>query len=73
MKRIVLAVLLFGFVMGCGQSAVQSEYYQHSTMYKSWDHLKFSWAGHKNPTEEDVKLSQQQDWWGMDIPHIPGN
>ena len=71
MKRVYLLALLAGlFLFGCA-GAKQSEFFQHSSMYKSWDHLKFSWFGHKNATPETAKKSQEQGWWGMDIPYIP--
>jgi hypothetical protein len=40
-------------------------------MYKSWDHMWFSWGGYKNPTGETLKKSQEQGWWGIEIPYIP--
>jgi hypothetical protein len=72
MKRLVIAGLLALFLAGCGHSAVSSEYYQHDSMYRNWDHLKFSWFGHKNPTAEDLKKSIEQQWWGIEVPYVPG-
>jgi len=70
MKFIKLAVvLIFLFVMmGCGTTAKKSEFFQHDTMYKNWDHLKFSWSGYKAPTAKDVENSKAQNWWGIEIP-----
>ena len=56
---------------GCS-SFSRSEFLQHESMYKNWDHMKFSWFGYRNPSEEDVKKSIEQEWWGVDVPHIPG-
>lgn len=72
MKRLALIALLGVFLMGCGNSAVQSEFFQHDSLYKNWDHLKYSWFGHRNPTPEDSQKSVEQGWWGIDVPYVPG-
>jgi hypothetical protein len=51
---------------------MQSEYMEHDTMYKNWDHMKFSWFGNKNPTPEDQRKSVEQGWWGYEVPYVPG-
>jgi hypothetical protein len=71
MKKLVLLVLLGTFLAGCGQPAARSEFWQHRTMYSSWDHMKFSWSGYTEPNEEDVRLAQEQGWWGIEVPHVP--
>jgi outer membrane lipoprotein-sorting protein len=71
MKKLALLVLLGVFLAGCGQQAARSEFWQHQTMYSSWDHMKFSWSGFTEPTEEDVRLAQEQGWWGIEVPHVP--
>jgi uncharacterized lipoprotein YajG len=71
MKKLVLLVLLGAFLAGCGQPAARSEFWQHRTMYSSWDHMKFSWSGYTEPTQEDVRLAQEQGWWGIEVPHVP--
>jgi hypothetical protein len=72
MKKLILILVVLGFIMGCGQSAVQSGFYQHDSQFATWDHLKFSLFGYRNPTEEDVKKSKEQGWWGAEIPYVPG-
>ena len=72
MKRLLLLALLIAFIMGCGQSAVRSEFWQHNTMYKSWDHMAFSWFGHNEPTVEDRQKAAEQSWWGIEVPYVPG-
>ena len=72
MKKLGFLIILALFLSGCGQSAVQSEFYQHDTMYKNWDHTKFSWFGYRNPTEEDLQKSIDQQWWGIEVPYVPG-
>lgn len=72
MKKLIFVTLLFAFLVGCGQSAVRSEYLQHKTMYKSWDHMAFSWFGYRNPTAEDRQKAIEQGWWGIEVPYVPG-
>lgn len=72
MKKIILMAVVLGFLMGCGKAATQSEFYQHRTMYKSWDHMKFSLFGYRNVTPEEVQKAKEQGWWGEDVPHVPG-
>ena len=71
MKRLCLLLLLGLFLVGCGSMGRQSEFWQHDSVYKNWDHMKFSLSGHKNPTLEVAKKSQKQEWWGIEIPYIP--
>jgi hypothetical protein len=49
-----------------------SGYYEHNSMYRNWDHMKFSWFGYKNPTAEDPKKAADQQWWGIEVPYVPG-
>jgi len=67
MQRLFLLVLTAIFLSGCGSLAKESEFWQHSTMYRNWDHMKFSAVGYKNPTHETAKKSQVQDWWGIPV------
>jgi hypothetical protein len=71
MKKLFLLLLTALFLYGCGAGARESGFWQHDTMYKNWDHLKFSLFGYKNPSAEKAKKSQEQDWWGIEIPYIP--
>lgn len=68
MKKIVFLILLILLVAGCS-----SEFYKHDSVFKDWDHVKFSWWGYKNPTAEDAKNSAQAGWWGEEIPYIPAD
>ena len=72
MKRLLAVALLALFVSGCGQMSVQSGFWQHDTMYKNWDHMKFSWFGYQTPTAEDRQKAIEQQWWGLDVPYVPG-
>jgi hypothetical protein len=67
MKKFLAITLMGLFLGGCGTAAQRSEFWKHDTVYKSWDHLKYSWGGYKNPTEETLNKSQEQGWWGIPI------
>jgi hypothetical protein len=71
MKKWILLILMGLFLSGCGAGARESGFWQHDTMYKNWDHTKFSWFGYKHPTAKTLKESQEQGWWGIDVPYIP--
>lgn len=66
MKQIAFLIVAILLIAGCS-----SEFYKHDTTFKDWDHVKFSWWGYKNPTAEDAKMSEEQGWWGEEIPYIP--
>lgn len=63
-KLLCLMAFLALFLAGC---STQSDVWKHPTMYKNWDHLKFSWYGYENPTKETGVKSQDQDWWGNPV------
>ena len=70
MKRFIALILIVGLLMlgGC-----TSEWYAHDTVYKTNDHMVFSWWGYDNPTNEDLKQSTEEGWWGEEIPYIPAD
>lgn len=72
MKKLVVLILMALFLASCSQSAIRSEFLQHDTMYKNWDHMKFSWFGHNNSTSENLEKSIDQQWWGIEVPYVPG-
>ncbi len=71
MKKALLLILMGLFISGCGAAAQKSEFWQHDTMYKNWDHFRFSVGGYKNPSVDTLEKSQKQGWWGEEIPYIP--
>jgi hypothetical protein len=71
MKKAFVLILMSLFFAGCGASARESGFWQHDTMYKNWDHFRYSTSGYKNPTVATGKKSQAQGWWGKEIPYIP--
>jgi len=48
----------------CGR---ESEFYQHDTMYKSGDHLRFSIYGYREVSPNEAQKSNDQKWWGIDV------
>jgi hypothetical protein len=72
MKKLLAIAILALFVVSCGQAAMQSQLYKHDTLYKNWDHMMFSWFGHRHPTAEDRANAIKQGWWGIEVPYVPG-
>jgi hypothetical protein len=66
MKKLIVLLFIGLLLAGCS-----SEFYKHDSVFKDWDHVKFSWGGYKNPTAEDAKMSDDRGWWGEGIPYIP--
>jgi hypothetical protein len=66
MKKLILLALFGLFLFGCGAQEMR-----RGATWKNWDHFKFSAWGYKNPTAETGKLSQEQGWWGEEIPYVP--
>ncbi len=67
MKKLLLLVVLGLFLFGCGAEM------QRGASWKNWDHFKYSWSGYKHPTVETGKMSDEQGWWGKEIPYIPAD
>ncbi len=72
MKKSIVLIFMVLFLASCGQHFSKSEYMQHNTMYKNWDHMKFSWFGPDEATTQDVAKSNEQQWWGIEVPYVPG-
>ena len=68
MKKLLLLAILSLFLFGCGAGDMQ-----RGASWKNWDHFKYSWSGYKNPTAETGKMSEEQGWWGKEIPYIPAD
>jgi hypothetical protein len=67
MKRLFFVLLGIIFLYGCGAAARESGFYQHNTMYRDFDHLKFSIYGYKQVDQKEARLSREQDWWGIPV------
>jgi hypothetical protein len=72
MKKAVVLIMFALFLASCSGTLKQSEFLENDSMYKNWDHVKFSWFGYKNPTDEDMQKSREQGWWGFEVPEVPG-
>ncbi len=55
------------FLFGCGTAVERSGFWKHSSHYRNWEHMKFSWYGYKTPTQKSLKESETQDWWGIPV------
>jgi hypothetical protein len=66
MKKILFLLIVLVFLAGCS-----AEWYEHDTIYKTNDHMFYSWGGYKNTTQEDLQMSESEGWWGEEIPYIP--
>ena len=71
MKKLIILLFLSLFLFGCGAAAKKSEYWQHSSHFKNWDHMKFSMWGYNSPTTEVAQASTSEAWWGIDVPYVP--
>jgi hypothetical protein len=67
MKKFLLLLIITFFISGCGTMAKDSEFWEHDSMYKDFDHLKFSWSGHKSPSDEELKSDNTKEWWGKEV------
>ena len=63
---IIAIVVAAGLFIGC-VAAQRSEFYQHDSMYKDWDHLKYSWGGYKHQATESIEESSDENWWGLPV------
>lgn len=71
-KKMILVLLLTMILAGCGQSAVRSEFWKHDSVYKNWDHMKFSWFGYDGQRSEVTEKATEQQWWGVEVPYVYG-
>ena len=69
MKKLLLLAALGLFLYGCGGA----QNMQRGPSWKNWDHFKFSAWGYKNPSTETGKMSDEQGWFGKEIPYIPAD
>jgi len=67
MKKLFFVALAVLFLAGCGAAARESGFYEHDTMYRDWDHLKFSISGYPNADKKDAQESKAGKWWGTEI------
>ena len=72
MKKLVVMLLVGLFLTGCVEVARESGFWENDSMYKNWDHMKFSISGYKNPSKAYAEKSAVQNWWGNVIELPPG-
>jgi hypothetical protein len=46
-------------IAGCS-----SEFYKHDSVFRTNQHVAYSWWGYKSTTPEAAKMSADQGWWG---------
>jgi hypothetical protein len=73
-KRLLVLLVLSASAAGCGGAASQSGVWEHDTLYRDLDHMRFSWGGHKSVSSEEVRKSMEEGWWGkeVEVPVVPG-
>ncbi|MCX5837091.1 MAG: membrane lipoprotein lipid attachment site-containing protein [Deltaproteobacteria bacterium] len=67
MKRLFLVLTAVLFLAGCGAAARESGFYEHDSMYKNWEHMKFSMHGYKQVSPNEVQKSREDGWWGVPV------
>ena len=60
MKILIILFMIIAVCAGCGSLAKESEFWQHDSHFKNWEHMKFSLWGYKNCTDETAKKSMEQ-------------
>jgi len=68
MKKLFVLLVLTACAAGCGGPASQSGVWEHDTLYKNLDHMRFSWGGYKEVTSDEVVKSVEEGWWGKEAP-----
>jgi hypothetical protein len=66
MKKLLLLLAAAMLIAGC-----TSEFYKHDSVFKTNDHVAYSWWGYSKTSPADAKKSADQGWWGKEIPYIP--
>jgi hypothetical protein len=70
MRKILAGLVL---IAALASFSCTQEFLAHDTVYKTNDHMTFSWWGYNNPTDEDLQKSESEGWWGDDVPYIPAD
>ncbi len=73
MKKAFAVMMMVLFLAGCGAAARESGYYEHNTMYRDWDHLKFSIYGYKTLEQKEIQESKDQRLVGENHLEHPGS
>ena len=71
MKKLLLLLVSVLIFSGCA-SVSTSNFHGHDTNWASLSHMKFSLWGYKKPNEEAMKKQTEEDgWWGIEVPYSP--
>ncbi|MBW2150928.1 MAG: hypothetical protein JRH18_04620 [Deltaproteobacteria bacterium] len=70
MRNLVLLLSCVVLLSSC-TVAKETQFAEHNTLFRNWDHLKFSLWGYKQPSEETYRKTIEQGWWGEPIPYSP--
>ena len=71
MKRFFLVLTAVLFLAGCA-AARETGFYEHDSLFKNWEHMKFSIYGYKQVSPNDVQKSWEDGWWGITV-EVPRN
>lgn len=66
MKKLLVLLVVGACLAGCGTAAKKSELWEHNTIYKNYDHLRFSWGDHEEVSQQEVNQSVAEGWWGKE-------
>lgn len=67
MKKLLVMLVVIACAAGCGAAAGESGVWEHETLYRDLDHLRFSWGGHKEVSREELEKSMEEGWWGKEV------
>lgn len=66
-KLLIVGLLLGAFCLaGCTSITTPTP---SQPAFKNFDHIKYSWGGYKNTTDEAACESWQQGWWGAGVEY----
>ena len=68
MKKLIALIIMALMLAACNP-----EFYKHDTLYATNQHAAFSLWGYKSIDNTDLKNSQEQGWWGDEVPYIPAD
>ena len=68
MKKLLILFVLAACATGCGGPASKTGVWEHGTLYRDLDHMRFSWGGHRDVSTDELQKSTEEGWWGKEIP-----
>ncbi len=67
MKKMIVVLMGVLFLAGCGAGARESGFLEHGSMYRDWEHFKFSAWGYKQVEPKEAQMSKDREWWGKTV------